>query len=315
MIQFIGSAPNGFLQWLSQYFSKNLNVFLLDRYPANLHYAFALRALSEEYAVRQFARVRRDVDGATFDVTQSSFDDGTLESFMTLNGTNTSITGTVVQLNDQSNNLRTATQADPAKQPTIWKPISGLVTNFGEPAIEFDGIDDELTVTNSGVLSDFTLFSMIKFNNLATGIGALVGVDQAGVVYDGAQNGIGYSDAVTAFQLLLDKANIDGNTALYSVMTDKLGVRLSPTLDGTTYGSLSPAGGDLEVDFSSINGRFTSNITSVVMQDLIVYSAEKTAERADILDYINYYYQKYLVPNVAVGTGTDYNELIWNATT
>jgi hypothetical protein len=108
---------------------------LLDLVPGAAA-AYSLRKLSSTYT-DPVVTVRRSSDDAEGSFTASEVSDGTLAAFCGVGD------GFVKQWWDQSGNANHASQATPASQPKI---VSGgvVVLEEGNPAIEFDGIDDGL---------------------------------------------------------------------------------------------------------------------------------------------------------------------------
>ena len=116
---------------------------LLDLVPGAAA-AYSLRSLSRSYA-DPVVTVRRSSDDAEDSFTASEVADGTLAAFCG------AADGFVKQWWDQSVNARHAVQSTAGSQPQIVD--SGVVIlEEGKPAIEFDGVDDLLPVSDSAVL-------------------------------------------------------------------------------------------------------------------------------------------------------------------
>jgi len=120
---------------------------LLDDYPGAAA-AYSLRLLDKDYT-GDAVRVRRASDNTEQDIgftTDGDFDTTALATFCS--GTN----GFVKTWYDQSGNGNDATQTTTADQPKIYDSSTGVVTENGMPAVEFDGTSDFLetsTVTSS----------------------------------------------------------------------------------------------------------------------------------------------------------------------
>ena len=126
---------------------------LLDLVPGAAA-AYSLRSLSSTYT-DPVVTVRRSSDGTEDSFTASEVSDGTLAAFCGVGD------GFVKQWWDQSGNARNAIQATATRQPKVVS--SGvLVAEEGRPAIEFDGVDDRLTISDSAVLDlPATVFTVL----------------------------------------------------------------------------------------------------------------------------------------------------------
>ena len=111
--------------------------------------AFSLRdlGLGATYVVR----VRRDTDNAEQDFIASEVTNGTLEFFV--GGGNGYVTIWYNQIGGNDAIQNTASQ-----QPKIVD-TGNLVMKNGKPSLDFDGVDDELTV-NANLTQPFTAFSL-----------------------------------------------------------------------------------------------------------------------------------------------------------
>lgn len=132
---------------------------LLDTYTG-AKAAYSLRQLrtGETEAVR----VRRSSDNAeqTIGFSANELDTTALTTFCG------SSDGFVVSWMDQSGNGNDATQSTTANQPKIYDGTTGVVTENGKPAVEFDGSNDRFeTSWNIGTTSSFTAFHTISPTN------------------------------------------------------------------------------------------------------------------------------------------------------
>ena len=115
---------------------------LLDIYP-NADVAYSLRKLRTAYTGSAI-RVRRASDNAEQDIGfdfSGRLDTSSLTTFCS--GTN----GFVTTWYDQSGNSNDATQSTAAYQPKIYDSSTGVITENGTAAIQFDGSDDYLSFT------------------------------------------------------------------------------------------------------------------------------------------------------------------------
>lgn len=107
--------------------------------------AYSLRWLSNSY-IGPVVRGRRGVDAAQRDFTPSEITDGTLQAW----NNEVASTGVIVaKWYDQSGNGNDAVQTTSAYMPVIYSASTGLVTEGGKPAIQFDGGSDRLDVPSS----------------------------------------------------------------------------------------------------------------------------------------------------------------------
>jgi len=111
---------------------------LLDEYSGAAT-AYSLRKLSNTYSGNA-VKVRRASDNAELDI---AFSDGGLDTSAIATHCGSS-DGFVSVWYDPSSNSNNATQTTAADQPKIYDGTTGVVTENGKPAIEFDGSNDRL---------------------------------------------------------------------------------------------------------------------------------------------------------------------------
>ena len=114
------------------YFTQNTP--LLDTYTGAAA-AFSLRKLSSSYSGAAI-RVRRDNDNLETDINFNVFGGLDTASLAAHCGSNN---GYVTNWYDQSSNSNTARQTTAANQPKIYDSSTGVITENGKPAVEFDG--------------------------------------------------------------------------------------------------------------------------------------------------------------------------------
>ena len=112
---------------------------LLDTYSGAAA-AYSLRQLRRGYT-GDAVRVRRSSDNAEADIgfSNNELDTTALAAHC---GSNY---GFVKTWYDQSGNANDATQSTTANQPKIYDGTTGVVTDNGKPAVDFDGTDDALS--------------------------------------------------------------------------------------------------------------------------------------------------------------------------
>jgi hypothetical protein len=142
---------------------------LLNDYPGAAA-AYSLRLLDSTYTGSAI-RVRRASDNAEQDI---GFDDNELDTSALAtfcSGTD----GFVKTWYDQSGNANDATQTTTGSQPKVYDSSTGVVTENGKPAVEFDGINDNLT---SALISSSTEVSIaaVHKNPSQTDYDTIIGV-------------------------------------------------------------------------------------------------------------------------------------------
>jgi hypothetical protein len=121
---------------------RNKFVGLLDDYP-NATAAYSLRKLRTAHTGSAI-RVRRSNDNAEQDIGfdgSGNLDTSSLSTFVGANN------GFVTTWYDQSGNSNDATSSTAANQPKIYDSSTGVITENGTAAIQFDGSNDSLSFT------------------------------------------------------------------------------------------------------------------------------------------------------------------------
>ena len=109
--------------------------------------AYSLRSLSSVYDGAAIT-VRRDSDDNTKNIYFDS--DGNLDT-AALTGFCGNNNGYIARWFDQSGNSNNATQPSDTAQPKIYDATTGVVTENGKPAVEFDGTNDSLGASSAVV--------------------------------------------------------------------------------------------------------------------------------------------------------------------
>ena len=122
---------------IGDYFTQNTP--LLDTYTG-ASAAYSLRKLRTAYT-GDAIRVRRSNDNAETDIGFNVFGELDTVSLAAHCGSND---GFVKTWYDQSGNANNATETTAANQPKIYDGTTGVVTQDGKPAIQFDGSNDRL---------------------------------------------------------------------------------------------------------------------------------------------------------------------------
>lgn len=133
---------------------------LLDLYP-NAAAAYSLRRLNSDYTGDAIT-VRRASDNTELNIgfVNNELDTSSLTTFCS--GSD----GFVTTWYDQSGDVRDIRQSIASKQPKIFDSVTGVVLENGKPAVDFDGVDDELFIPAYGTISQpITFYIVNKFDN------------------------------------------------------------------------------------------------------------------------------------------------------
>jgi hypothetical protein len=198
--------------------------------------------------------------------------------------------GHVTTWYDQSGNSNDATQATAASQPKI---VSGgsLVTENGKPAIDFDGVDDELSFTPVTAKSAFLAF---KLNSNSKTIQYVLGGD------DGTAQGIYFGATISGYSsgAYIDPNRIDTGTE--DTNQHLLSAFFTDTTDFVHLDNANSYSGDIgnSLVVSLIGSRPATNWEfRGLIQEIIVYSDDQSSNRELIETNVNHYYSIYSQTN------------------
>ena len=201
--------------------------------------------------------------------------------------------GFVSKWYDQSGNSNDAAQATTANMPKIYDGTTGVVTENGKPAVDFDGSDDRLTST-----VNFT-FSGANF---------MVGSNQSGsyefassltedidnniqMFFDARTSPkrlVRYVDNSVASFIDLDSQITQGSQTLYAYNNDNGTLR--GYVDGTAVtGTISFN----SITATSIDLGYFGLSEQVRIQECIWWSSDQSSNRTNIEDNINTFYNIY----------------------
>lgn len=176
---------------------------VLDDYPGAM-VGYSLRLLNTDYT-GSAVTVRRASDNATQNIgfVDGELDVTALETFCS--GTD----GFVSVWFDQSGNGRNATQTTASAQPKIHDATTGVITSFGQPSIEFDGVADWMDVNYTS--SRFSQLFVVKDNvdSAQSSVVSFSGsVQFQPAQYNTANNDITFSDFDGLY--VVDNINVKG---------------------------------------------------------------------------------------------------------
>lgn len=178
-----------------------------------------------------------------------------------------------------------ATQTTTANMPKIYDGTTGVVTENGKPALSFDGGDDFLTPLTSAA-SDYTLHAVTKNSSTQSYLmdsenGRLIlearGTNR-GVYFDGAWRGTSHTGTSQQLQSIYAVAPSSGQSFVNGTQINTGVSYTQKAIGGTTR-------------IGGYNGGGNRIIGS--MQEFIIYASDQSANRTNIEDNINTFYNIY----------------------
>jgi len=290
LVKFNGSQNN--FTFLISYEEVPTYDGLLDDFPGAAA-AYSLRKLDRDYAGYAI-RVRRASDNTEQDIgfnASRDLDTSALATFCS--GTD----GFVKTWYDQSGNGLDVTQTTTANQPKIYDSSAGVVTENGKPALEFDM---SWLVNSSEILNVYplTIFSTVKFTNVT---GRVQILDQSGTYGLGLRNSSS-GDGVRVYYNYGNFGALDTTTSVLNdqilitatVVSGSSSLRINATeedTDNTAFTGSSTSGLDFAIGSDMENA--ADRAFEGTIQAVIIYTADKSADRTGIETNINDYYDIY----------------------
>jgi len=267
-------------------------VGLLDDYP-NAAAAYSVRKLRTAYSGSAI-RVRRSSDNTESDIgftALGNLDTTALTTFCS--GTN----GFVTTWYDQSGNARNATQTTASNQPQIVSS-GAVITENSKSAIQFTGANTNYMQFSSITTNPFTILWVSKKSNQS---------GTTSIILAGSRNGNDYMG---------DDVDNEGNPTAYTGTgiirtalsnTSASGAENTQHLAYLNRRNSTQAVGQFNNSNNSYNNSVSSNnaiIDSIayygssynfagVLQEIIIYSNDQSANRTGISTNINTYYAIY----------------------
>ena len=269
--------------------------------PAYSGFGDAFGGVTAYYSLRQFTeaetlnaiRVRRSSDDTEQDIGFNANGDLDTTALLAFVGTGGTDNGYVTTFYDQSGNGNNATNSTESEQPLV---VSGgtLVEENGKAAIDFDGVDDYLTLggtNDAGMLGDISVFSVnknsISGNSVVVSTG-LMASSYAPSIQWGLNGGVGVytgttSDGTTRINENVTTANY-GSQVLVSMINDEDG-NLQMFADGvgstgqTAVAPMNDANFALEVGRDSGGQRYYFEGTQ---QELILFDSDQSSNRGTV---------------------------------
>jgi hypothetical protein len=247
---------------------------LLDDYPGAAA-AYSMRLLDSTYTGSAI-RVRRASDNAEQDI---GFDDNELDT----SALATFCAGTdgFVKTWYSQTGSNDATQTSTGSQPKIYDSSTGVVTENSKPAVEFISASST-DLTSGGSLTIGTIFTVTKASTSARS-----------TIVGGAANAFLRTDNTVIDLAAVSSLELSGQTSgsynliygLYDGANSELANRGGTVATGN-------AGNGFYFDFY-IGSKLNSNFHSGTMQEIVIYSSDKSADRSDIETNINDFYSIY----------------------
>jgi hypothetical protein len=251
---------------------------LLDDYPGAAA-AYSLRLLNSTYTGSAI-RVRRASDNAEQDIgfDNNELDTSTLATFCF--GTN----GFVKTWYDQSGNANHATQTTTGSQPKIYDSITGVVTENGKPALDFDGVNDSfaLTASVSAIASDYSFFIVIEkaVDNSWTFDSAI------GRIIIDTPNSYAYFDGTAARGNPITTGNQDLQS--YFLISTGGTTALNGSVQQTGLGyTQRKIGGNTRIGCDNNNSQ---RYMTASLQEFLIYTNDQSSNRTGIETNINDFY-------------------------
>jgi hypothetical protein len=286
---------------------------LLDTYTGAAA-AYSVRKLDKDYTGYAI-RVREDSGDTEADIGFDSNGDLDTAAIATHCG---SANGYVVTWYDQSGNSNNATQSTAGNQPQIYNGTA-VITENGQPAIDFDGSSHYLEAADSddfsftdgaGTDTYISAFATLKLTSTATNSRVLFSKDSGSPNREYAWGYFGFQDDARFF--LKDNG---GNNQISQDATTPTQLNLhqvgallydaSETAAGITMyinGAASTMGNTVSQTYSGmantsapfrIGAQNATNFFFGIVQELVLYSSDQSSNRSGIETDVNDYFSIY----------------------
>ena len=185
-----------------------------------------------------------------------------------------------------------AEQTTAAEQPKIWDASTGLVTENGKPTLDFDGVDDGFTFDSSVFdIGSLSSFAVGKYNVL--GATMLFGISGSisnkrwyAPFATNTDFRFGYADNSTA-----TSTTGDTNQHLFTMIAGSILGNMESWIDNSSVGTATlDTGIDATNGIGNFDGGFFADCN---VQEIIIYNTDQSANRTEIEDNINDYYDIY----------------------
>ena len=272
---------------IGDYFTQNTP--LLDTYTGAAA-AYSLRKLRSAFSGSAI-RVRRSNDNAETDIGFNVFGELDTVSLAAHCGSND---GFVVTWYDQAS-TNDATQSTTANQPKIYDGTTGVVTENGKPAVEFDGTNDafdDVTLSTAVNQNDLGLFAAGRWAAASPAFAAITNLhtstdDAFGLAYRGDQ--YTYNDSV-----LGTHGTNDFTQRLWSGYADNASSDVKFYRDGVQQATTTPVS---ETHSNFYLGGLGHTVASTrwngYIHEIMLFSSSTKSDHTNIEDNINTFYSIY----------------------
>jgi len=192
---------------------------------------------------------------------------------------------------DQSGNGNDAIQNSAASRPVIYRDSTattpGVVLENGNPAVEFDGSDDNFTSTISNITQSFDVYTVHNFNTTPAATERLYDSDNGGRITRGS-NGTSdnFAFAGTVLSWSPQQTGQVQETTVYNGVASLVRVNGTQTASGDA--GTSSTGTDLVI---GADRTASTHFIDGQIQELIIFDNSKSAtDRTDIEENIGGYY-------------------------
>jgi len=267
---------------------------LLDENPGAAA-AYSLRRLSSTYTGSAIQVQRADNVGGTTDIGFDSYGELDTIALTTAAAGNDMVVATWY---DQSGNSNDATQGTSTARPKIYDGTTGVVTENGKPALDFDGSNDyfEMPSPFSGTTPRSTFFTGYSTENPTSAsviYGANVQATNSGESYNITteiglrvnQYALWDDDYQGTSRKLLTTIWSSGNAFDAQMYLD--GVQLSTSSGNSTVDLNTAAHSTSWIARTSYN---PDNYLTAVFSEMIFYASDQSSNRTDIEENIGGYY-------------------------
>jgi hypothetical protein len=276
---------------IGDYYTENKAPYLLDTYTGSAA-AYSLRLLRTAYT--GFAiKVQDNVGGATQDIGFNVFGELDTTSLAAYGGSNDVFVETWY---DQSGNGNNSAQATSTARPKIYDGATGaVITENGNPAVSFDGANDTLqvSVTSSDIIStnaENTLLSVMSQDSSSVGNGLVSMANPRYVTYTDF-NGTLYYDAGNNGTNRLSVASPSGWDDTQHLLFWSSSLTLQQiTVDGTQLASNTSQSTVSSASTTLIIGTYTTAHLKGLVQEIVLYPSDESANRTGIETNIGGYY-------------------------
>ena len=276
---------------IGDYYTQNTP--LLDTYSGAAA-AYSLRLLDSTYT--GFAiKVQDNVGGATQDIGFNVFGELDTVSLSAYGGSNDVFVETWY---DQSGNSNNAVQATSANRPKIYDGTTGVVTENGKPAVQFDGANDFMLSALQFTNTDKTIEIVYTPEESASYAFGILNVNTITRARFYLQTGSATANFVEGNPGVFNSVSSTQTQQLFYMDWTNSNYQFNFAADGNTVSSATgnantPVG--VKYMLGAINnggdGPFGSALGKY--QEVIIYDSDESANRTDIETNINTFYSIY----------------------